>query len=168
MTMESLQVSSMMTKDVKKITADQNITGACKIMNDHGIGRVVIVELGDLDMQPIGIITERDIVRILGELKPWLYRVPLYELMSNPVIKIQSSASDRDATDLMYSRNIRRLLVVNSVNKMVGIISEKDIFKKIAKNRELVTEFFGSSYPAKHKDVLERFMDFRLDLTPNS
>jgi len=46
-----------MNKDVKKITADQNIMGACKIMHDNQIGSVVIIELEDPNMKPVGIIT---------------------------------------------------------------------------------------------------------------
>ncbi len=162
MTMESFSVSSIMNADVKKITADQNIVGACKIMHDHQIGSVVIVELEDPSMKPVGIITERDIVRILGELKPWLSRMPLREFMSKPVITIESKASLRDASDTMNSHNVRRLVVVDAANNMVGIISEKDIFRKIAKNRELVAEFFGDRLPAEGKKLFEKVADFNL------
>jgi CBS domain-containing protein len=58
MSLDSLLVSGAMSKDVKKLTAEQNIMGACKIMGEHKIGCVVIVEVGDADMKPIGIITE--------------------------------------------------------------------------------------------------------------
>jgi CBS domain-containing protein len=46
-----------MKADVKKITVDQNVMAACKIMHDHQIGSVVIVELEDPSMKPVGIIT---------------------------------------------------------------------------------------------------------------
>src|SRR5262245_46763087 len=131
MTMESFSVSNLMNKDVKKITADQNIMGACKIMHDNQIGSVVIIELGDPNMKPVGIITERDIVRILGELKPWLSNMPLRELMSKPIISIRSSASLRDAIETMSSYRIRRLIVVDGASNMIGIISEKDILRRI-------------------------------------
>jgi CBS domain-containing protein len=151
-----------MNVDVKKITADQNITGACKIMHDNQIGSVVIVELEDPKLKPVGIITERDIVRILGELKPWLSRLPLRELMSKPVITIESKASLKDAADTMKSHNVRRLIVVDAANNMVGIISEKDIFKEMAKNRELVTEFLGDRLPPEGIKLFEKFADFDL------
>jgi CBS domain-containing protein len=162
MTMESFSVSTVMNVDVKKITADQNITGACKIMHDNQIGSVVIVELDDPKLKPVGIITERDIVRILGELKPWLSRLPLRELMSKPVITIESEASLKNAADTMNSHNVRRLIVVDAANNMVGIISEKDIFREMVKNRELVAEFFGERLPAESKKLFEKVADFNL------
>ncbi|TLX66234.1 MAG: CBS domain-containing protein [Thaumarchaeota archaeon] len=64
-----------------------------QIMGEHKIGCVVIVEVGDADMKPIGIITERDIVRILGELEPWSNQKSLRTMMSKPVITIESTAS---------------------------------------------------------------------------
>lgn len=164
--MESLSVSNLMNKDVKKITADQNIMGACKIMHDNQIGSVVIIELEDPNMKPVGIITERDIVRILGELKPWLSNMPIRELMSKPIISIRSNASLRDAIETMSSYKIRRLIVVDSTSNMIGIISDKDILRRIAKDRQLVTEFFGSNYNADNKEIFRKITEFDLGHPP--
>jgi CBS domain-containing protein len=166
MSLNSLLVSGTMSTDVKRQTDDQNIMGACKVMHDNEIGSVVIVSLGDPEMKPLGIITERDIVRILGKLEPWLYRMPLRTMMSKPVITIEATASLKEAMDKMNSNNIRRLVVVDSKHKMIGIITEKDIFKEIAMNPSLMTQFFDNKYPKEHKEVYERFADCMLDLLP--
>jgi CBS domain-containing protein len=161
--MESFSVSSLMKTNVKKITADQNIMGASKIMHDSRIGSVVVIELEGPDTNPVGIVTESDVVRILGELKPWLSKIPLRELMSKPVITIQSSASLRDAIDAMSSHDIRRLVVVDQHSNMIGIVSEKDIFRRIAKDRQLVAEFFGSKYPTdNNKKILNKIAELDL------
>lgn len=164
MSLNSLLVSGTMSTDVKRQTDDQNIMGACKVMHDNEIGCVVIVSLGDPEMKPLGIITERDIVRILGKLEPWLYRMPLRTMMSKPVITIEATASLKEAMDKMDSNNIRRLVVVDNQNKMIGIMTEKDIFKEIARNLELMTQFFGDKYPKQQKEVYERFAHCMLDL----
>jgi CBS domain-containing protein len=166
MSIKSLLVSGTMSTDVKKQTADQNIMGACKIMHDHKIGCVVIVELEDPDMKPVGIITERDIVRILGELEPWLNRMPLRTFMSRPVITIEPTASLKKAMDKMNSHNIRRLIVVDNDAKMIGIITEKDIFREMAKNGGLLADFLSTNYSLEHKEIHERFADFISDLLP--
>lgn len=65
-----------MTKNVKTETENQNIHAACKIMRENDIGAVVIVrgmqKHQDSDSnnnkKPIGIITERDIIRVIGSL----------------------------------------------------------------------------------------------------
>ena len=63
MSIESIRVSSFMTRTVKTETEDQNIQAVCKIMNENNIGSIVVVTLRDKDQKPVGIITERDIVR---------------------------------------------------------------------------------------------------------
>lgn len=166
MSLDSLLVSGTMSTDVKKQTDDQNIMGACKIMHDNDIGSVIIVSLEDPAMKPIGIITERDIVRILGKLEPWQNRMPLRTIMSKPVITIEPTASLAEAMDKMNSNNIRRLVVVDGENKMIGIITEKDIFKQFAKNPALMEQIFGNKLLKKHKEVYEKFADSLSDILP--
>jgi CBS domain-containing protein len=168
MNIDSLLVSGTMIADVKKQTDDQNIMSVCKVMHDNDIGSVIIIGLGDPDMKPIGIITERDIVRIIGKLEPWQFRKPLRTIMSKPVITIQSTASLEDAIEKMNSENIRRLVVVNSDNKMIGIITEKDIFREFAKNPLHMKQIFGNKILKKHKDVYEKFADSLSDILPKS
>ena len=137
-----------------------------QIMGEHKIGCVVIVEVGDVDMKPIGIITERDIVRILGELEPWSNQKSLRTMMSKPVITIESTASLKKAMDKMNSYNIRRLIVVDNNNRMIGINTEKDIFRQIAKSGGLIADLLGTDYPPEHKEIYDRFGDFMSDLLP--
>ena len=91
MSLESIPVSSFMTRTVKIETEDQNIQAVCKIMNENNIGSIVVVTLRDKAQNPVGIITERDIVRTVGQLNPSLLHVPIRELMSKPLITLSSN-----------------------------------------------------------------------------
>lgn len=165
MSLDSLLVSSVMTNDVKTENENENIMTVCKVMRDNNIGCVVVVEIQNKEKIPVGIITERDIVNILGKLAID-FRTPLSSLMSKPIISIQFNCSIREAIQLMNSTNIRRLVVVDANNKLVGIITEKDIFRQIAKNASMVTDFLGENYPLEHREVYERFTDHIFDLLP--
>ena len=59
-----------MTKDVKTEIEDQNIQTACRRMHENNIGSIVIVKKDNHNdnYRPMGIITERDIVRVIGSL----------------------------------------------------------------------------------------------------
>ena len=76
MSLDSTNVSSVMNPDVKTDTEEQNIMSACNIMHENNIGCVILVTLEDRE-KPTGIFTERDVVRVLGKLSPWLYRVTI-------------------------------------------------------------------------------------------
>ena len=165
MSLDSLLVSSVMTTDVKTENENENIMAVCKVMRDNNIGCVVVIKVQNTEKIPIGIITERDIVNVLGKLTIE-FRTPLSSFMSKPIISIQPKRSIREAIQLMNSNNIRRLVVVDENNKLVGIITEKDIFRQIATSPSMVTDFVGGNYPIEHREVYQRFTDYIFDLLP--
>ena len=133
MSIESVPVSNIMVRNVKTAEENQSINTIAKVMSENNIGSVVIVksnEVGGLS----GIITERDIVRIAGAAQTsssTLLQLIARDIMSKPVITIGPGSSLQDAIQSMKLNNIRRLPVVNKEGKMVGIITDKDIFRAI-------------------------------------
>jgi predicted transcriptional regulator len=87
--------------------------------------------------KPTGIITERDVVRIIGSLDLSLLKLPLRELMSKPLVTITSKNSLKDAIQIMQQKNIRRLVIVEN-EKAIGIITNKDLFNVIMNNQTLI------------------------------
>lgn len=162
MTSETTSVSSLMKRKVQTDFEDQNIMSACNLMQANNIGCVIIVTRNANEV-PVGIITERDIVRILGKLNPELLQAPLRTLMSKPVITIEESASIKDASKLMNVKKIRRLVGLDKQNKMTGILTQKDIFGAIYKNPGLFSEFYGDNIPSNFKAIYEKFNQYRLE-----
>ena len=102
---ESTSVSSIMTRGVKTEREDQNVLTACRIMHENSIGSVIIVKKDDNNnIKPVGIITERDVVRLLGSLNPSLLQTPLRDIMSKPLITISTNGSVKDAIQLMAAK----------------------------------------------------------------
>jgi CBS domain-containing protein len=141
---------------------DQNIMSACNIMYANNIGSVIIVT-HDKSGGPLGIITERDVVRILGKLDPNLLQTPLKSLMSKPLITIEQTASINDATKIMNNKKIRRLVVIDKNNQMIGILTQRDIFKAIDKDPDLFSEFYGNAFSSKFKEIYERYNKYSLE-----
>ena len=162
MSSETVSVSKLMNPKVQTDFEDQNIMSACNIMSANNIGCVIIVTRAR-DRSPVGIITERDIVRILGKLNPDLLQTPLKTLMSNPLITIEQSASINDATKIMNNKKIRRLVVVDKNNKMTGILTQRDIFNAIDKNPSLFSELYGNGYSIEFKEIYEKYNKYRLE-----
>ena len=122
-------------------------------MNENSIGCVIIVKKDD---KPIGIITERDVVRLLGSLNPSLLQIPLRDIMSKPVITISINSSLRDAIQTMQQNNIRRLVITDG-ERMVGIITDKDIFRAIMNNQDLIPSLLGDKLLIERKTVYDQF-----------
>lgn len=161
MSLDTILVSNVMTPKVLTDTEEQNIMSACRIMSENKIGSVVIVKLAG-KKNPVGIITERDIVNILGKFDPVLLQAPLLSLMSKPLITVEIKATIHDAMKIMNNRDIRRLIVTNQ-DEMVGIITDKDIFKLISSNPELLTEFYNDTFPLKLSQMNERYTEYYFD-----
>jgi CBS domain-containing protein len=184
--LSTVPISSVMTSNVKTADEDQSLYEVCKIMHENNIGSVVIVkgrkETENRDqpktrIEPIGIITERDIVnKIALKLDPASYRSSILELiaskiMSAPLITILPNGTIRDVLETMLRKNIRRLVVVESpghnvekseenspggINELVGIVTDKDIFRAIMSNQDFVTEILTERSFVDHKDLLMR------------
>jgi CBS domain-containing protein len=185
----TVPISSIMTKDVKTANDDQSLYEICKIMHDNNIGSVVITKRSKeaeniaeakVAIEPVGIITERDVVnKIALKLDPASYRSSVLELfahkiMSTPLTTIFPNSTIRDAMDTMLQKNIRRLVVTaapshdykkseenspNKVNRLIGIVTDKDIFKAIINNQDFMTEILTHRSFISHKDVLERLCE---------
>lgn len=154
---ESISVYSFMTRDVKTEKEEQNVLTACRVMYENNIGSIIIVKKDDKNnTKPVGIITERDVVRLLGSLNPSLLQTPLHDIMSKPLVNVSINSSIRDAIQTMQQKNIRRLIVSDG-EKMVGIITDKDIFRAIMNNQDLIPSLLGDKLLVENKTVYDQF-----------
>ncbi len=158
MGLESISISDVITKDVKVIDQEQNIFDTSKVMVDNNIGSVVVIDNND-SKNPVGIVTERDIVRIVSTFSLSDLQVPIRKLMSYPLITLSKNASVLDAMKLMYERKIKRVIILED-NKLAGIVSDHDIFNLLMNNKELITTVITSDFPIPQKDVYEDFSRF--------
>ena len=143
MTLDSIGITNLMNKNI--IVAEQNldIIGVSRIMSNNNIGCVIVVD--NLNTRkPIGIITERDIVRTIGMLQPHQLIVPIREHMSHPLITLSSNATVSDAIKLMYERKIRRVVILEN-DKLAGILTDKDIFRALVENKDLLSTVITSN-----------------------
>lgn len=119
-------VRDVMAKDVKVVRPDTSVKEVVATMNKFGIGSLIIVQ-GD---RPVGIITERDILRRLVEqcLAPETFTAS--QIMTSPLVSINETASIEEAAKIMARKNVKRLPVLNN-GKLVGIITYTDIVSKV-------------------------------------
>ena len=167
MNLATISVSDLMNPKVKTVNEDKNIMSACRVMQENNIGCVIVVTIAG-DGNPVGIITERDVVRILSKFNPALVHFALWKVMSKPLFTIEPSASINDAIRLMNDKKIRRLVVVDRNNKMSGILTQNDVFRAVDKNPNLLSEFYGENFSSKFKEIYEKYNQYRLAREPNA
>jgi len=139
-----------MRKNPYTVAESASIQDTARIMNDKKVSSLVIL---DDDNNPVGLVTERDLVRKVCINDLPTNRVTNKEIMSSPLITIDSESSATTATDLMLKNNVRHLLVIDNEskdnNQPIGIITPLDLVRY-----EEFTRDEG------RKDVLEMILEY--------
>jgi len=119
-----MKVEEVMTRRVVTIPSTATVREASELMDTENIGSLVVVE----ENRPVGIVTERDLVRkvLARHRDPGEVRVS--EVMSKPLIYVTPDAFLSEAAGLMGGHNIRRLPVIEG-DRLVGIITMYDIIR---------------------------------------
>ncbi|AAY79831.1 CBS domain-containing protein [Sulfolobus acidocaldarius] len=118
-------VKEYMRSPVISVDKKTKISEIAKIMTEKNIGSVIVTE----NNKPIGIITERDIVRAIGKGKN--LESTAEEIMTVSLITIREDSPIAGALSLMRQFNIRHLPVINDKRELVGILSIRDVARAI-------------------------------------
>ena len=130
---EHMQTVKEIMKPVINIGPKQIVLEAANIMNDSGYGSLLIVD-GEIT---VGIVTVRDFVtRVTAKNLP--NTTPVSEVMSSPLMTIDSKVSLKKSARIMGERKIRRLPVTES-GGVVGILVASDVLRQLS-NRTLTEE----------------------------
>ena len=111
-----------------------------KTLDQHRISCLVITETGQSGAPPMGIVTERDILRLhesqTQASQTQASQVPLADwtvakLMQSPVLRIEAQASLWQAHQQMQAHGVRRLAVVNAQDQLVGLLTPTSLLRGV-------------------------------------
>ena len=137
----SLTVRDVMTTEVITIDESASVREAARLMSEKNVGCLVVLRGGE----PVGIITERDIlVRVVAEGKdPDAVRVGW--VMSSPIIKGSPDMTIEEAARLMTNKRIKKLPIFEG-GRMVGIITLTDIVSAQPYILEMLEDILATDY----------------------
>ncbi len=117
-----MPVKEIMTRDVVTVDIKSDVPHLAKKMLVYDVGSVIVMD----KKHPVGIVTERDIVRkiVSKNLKP--DAISIKELMTTPLMTIPATEDVADTMHRMVKMEIRRLPVVEN-GKLVGIVTDTDL-----------------------------------------
>ncbi|MDD1687720.1 CBS domain-containing protein [Methanoregula sp.] len=126
----------VMKKDPIMIGIDATAAKAAKAMCTGEVGSVIILK----NMKPIGIVTEEDLTCkvVAKDLKP--STVPVIDIMSTPLITVSAEKTVVDAAKMMVKHRVRRLPVVDTNKKVIGIVTVRDLLTVSNELNELLTD----------------------------
>jgi len=127
-----MMIGELCTRDVVVTGRDESVLTAARLMREHHVGDVVVVEERGGRRVPVGILTDRDIVLEVMALEVPPEAVTAGDTMSAEPVTMSADADLVDATALMRERGVRRLLVVDDEQALVGILTVDDVLDVVA------------------------------------
>jgi CBS domain-containing protein len=111
------------TGDVLKVSPDTSVLEAARLMNDRGVGSVLVMRGDEL----AGIFTERDLMRrvVAIDLLPGTTKVG--DVMTTSLVTCTPDAEVVDCSNMMSQRHIRHLPVVGEGGTILGVITTGDL-----------------------------------------
>lgn len=133
------QILEAKGRAVVTIPADATITDVVGSLSANGIGVIVVL---DRDEKIAGIVSERDIVRGLGQQGVALLDMEVGKIMTDSVITCDPETNVDDVMSLMTANKIRHLPVVGTDDRLAGLISIGDVVNALLARAQLDRETY--------------------------
>ena len=111
---------------------DQALAAAARALCAQQVGALVVVAPGDRQQCPIGILTDRDIVRGQVNQSADLHCLTVRDVMTRHPLCIRADAELTEAIAVLASRGVRRAPVIDNAGALVGIVTLDDLLPAIA------------------------------------
>ena len=115
---------------VANIKRNPSALDIAKLMVKNRVGSVVLV---DGDGKPVGIVTERDLLRKVSASNKPAKGIAARSIMSSPVVSIRAYDSVETAAAVMAKKKVKRVVVVEDDGSCAGVLSATDIARKLAR-----------------------------------
>jgi signal-transduction protein with cAMP-binding, CBS, and nucleotidyltransferase domain len=135
-----MKAGELCNREVVTATRETTIPEAARLMRDHHVGSLVIVESREDQAEPVGIITDRDLViEIIAE-EVDLDTVTVGDVMSYALLKISEQESVFDTAQRMRARGVRRVPVISETGKLIGILALDDMLELLSEELSMLAK----------------------------
>jgi CBS-domain-containing membrane protein len=169
-----LTVRDVMTPDPARIAAESPVSDAARLLLSSIFTGLPVV---DAQERPVGVVTQGDLIikgglplrlGLLAESEEggreavivMLNHRQVQEIMTAPAVSIQEDRLLTEAVDVMLTKKLKRLPVVDKGGRLVGILSRLDIFKTVMREAPDWEAFRAQQIEVKNlrtvKDILRR------------
>lgn len=150
-----MKIENVMVVEVITVEAEATVREAVELMNRNEIGCLVVV---DAEEKPVGIVTERDLLkRVLAGRKDPI-RAKVKEIMSKPLVTGTPHMDIEAAVRLMFKHKIKKLPIVED-GRLVGLVTLTDLVRFQPQIIRMLKELSSQQLPPKHmKKVVDYYV----------
>ena len=127
-----MPVGEICNRDVIILQRDDTILEAAKLMRQHHVGDVVVVEERGGVRVPVGIVTDRDLVVEIMATGLDQTVITVGDIMIQELATVKESTGVFESIQYMRSKTVRRLPVVDENGELVGILALDDLLEVLS------------------------------------
>jgi len=128
-----MRIKEICSRVVVVAEPSTDLREAARLMRDHHVGALVVVEGSNGGKRPIGIVTDRDIVvAVVAATGVQPETLSVGDVMTRNLVVAEESVGVFEAVDLMQDHGARRLPVVDAAGRLIGIITLDDVLRMVA------------------------------------
>jgi CBS domain-containing protein len=127
-----MNVGEICSREVVIANRGDSVLDAARLMREHHVGDVVVVDQRDGQRVPVGILTDRDIVLELVAKSVDAQTVTVADAMTGELLIAAESDDVGELIEHMKGRGVRRVPVVNAKGGLVGIVAVDDLMDLLA------------------------------------
>ncbi len=141
---QALTAGDVCTRNVVFAHKSTAVDDASRLMREHHVGALVVVDETDAGRVVVGMLTDRDIVTgiVAKDLDPDLVRVE--DAMSTDLVSAREDDSITDVLAGMRRKGVRRMPVVDTRGALVGLVALDDLLEIVAEELQLMVQAMAS------------------------
>src|SRR5262249_9137534 len=118
-------VADIMTREVATAHPDSPLADAVTVMAERVISCIVATEAG----RPVGVMSERDLVRKVVAAGADAPRLRVRDVMPSPVVAVPAETTALEALERLRGGHFRRLPVIDPAGALIGIVTQTDLLR---------------------------------------
>jgi CBS domain-containing protein len=138
-----MTVYTVCQTSVVSVKPDSTVQFVAELMRDKNIGCVVVTE----NHKPVGIITDRDIALRSASLCGEPEMALIESIMTRDISTIRKDAGIFDAIQEMKATGVRRMPIVDSSGRLVGLLTVDDLIRLLAREMADIARIIGKESP---------------------
>ncbi len=127
-----MAIGEICNREVVTVGRNESALDAAKLMRQHHVGDVLVVEERIGKKEPVGIVTDRDLV--VEIMAPGLdpSAITVGDIMGSELVTVRENTGVFEAIQYMRTKGVRRLPVVDAHNGLVGILALDDLLELLS------------------------------------
>jgi CBS domain-containing protein len=127
-----MKLKELCVLDVACCTKETSVAEAARLMRQHHTGDLIVTDDSDGTREPVGIVTDRDIVMEVVARGQDPDRIQIGQIMAKPLVVASGSENVATAIERMRTHGVRRLPIVDDNDAVLGIVTLDDLYRVLA------------------------------------